>query len=61
MADNLFDGIRAVVQYRRKSDGVSWNTMAAFDLRSVADHYAEDCSKGDRPWEYRVVDVPEAN
>ena len=52
----LFDALRAVVQYRRK-DGGSWTTMAAFDAESVADKYAADCSEGDRPWEYRVVNI----
>lgn len=54
---DLFDGLEAVVQYRAK-DGAGWTTMAAFDLRSIAEKYAEDCGMGDRPWEYRVVDLP---
>ena len=65
--NDLFSGLTAIVQYRRKfvpglcDAGIAWHAMAAFDQRSVAERYADDCSKGDRPWEYRIVDVPEAN
>jgi len=56
----IFSGLVAVVQYRRKDDGIAWHTIAAFDQRGVAERYADNCGKGDMPWEYRVVDVPEA-
>ena len=55
-----FTGLKAVVQYRGKKDGVSplhWLAMAAFDSRDRADTYCADCASGDLPWEYRVVDV----
>lgn len=54
---NQFEGLTAIVRYRRKEDGVKWHNMAAFDVRSIADKYAADCSKADSPWEYEVVDV----
>lgn len=62
--NDLFSGLVAVVQYRRKyvpgrcDSGITWHAMAAFDQKSVAEKYADDCGKDDRPWEYRVVDVP---
>lgn len=54
----FFDGLVAVVQYRRK-DGVTWWAMAAFDSKDVADKYAAKCSDNDDdwPWEYRVVEL----
>jgi len=58
--NDLFAGLAAVVQYRRKADGITWHAMAAFDQRGVAEQYAANCSKGNLPWEYRVVDVPDA-
>jgi len=57
MGESIFDGLVAVVQYRRK-DGDEWKTMAAYDSREIADKYAEDCSGPTIPWEYRVLDVP---
>jgi len=57
--NDLFVGLVAVVQYRRKDDGIKWHAMAAFDSRSIADKYAISCSDEERPWEYRVVDVKE--
>lgn len=57
--NEIFNGLKAVVQYRRKDEGIQWRTMAAFDSRTMADKYVADCSRdGDRPWEYRAVDVP---
>ena len=61
LAEHIFDGLVAVVQYRRRdegSDGYRWFTMAAFDLRTIAERYCDDCRKQNRPWEYRVKDVP---
>lgn len=59
--DDLFDGLVAIVQYRRKRGGDCWHSMAAYDSRSMADQYCADCSKGEPPWEYQVIDVPERN
>jgi hypothetical protein len=57
--EKVFNGLVAVVQYRRKA-GAYWRTMAAFDIRSIADSYAANCAKGRRrPWEYRVLEVTE--
>ena len=55
---DLFSGLVAVVQYRRKDNG-TWTTMAAYDSKRIADQYAEECSGTTRPWEYRVVEVPD--
>ena len=55
----LFDGLVAVVQYRGK-DGLrpyEWRTMAAFDVKSLAESYAKGCVEGHRAWQYRVVEV----
>ena len=58
----IFDGLRAVVQYRRKPQhehgdygGVAWEAMAAFDVPDLAVKYAAECSGDVRPWEYRTV------
>ena len=57
MTDNaLFNGLEAVVQYRRRG-ATAWITMAAFDFKSVANDYAVACSAPSRPWEYRVVSI----
>lgn len=54
----MFEGLVAVVRYRRKDDGIRWHTMAAFDSKSIADKYAAECSSDDRPWEYDAINVP---
>lgn len=54
---NPFDGLTAIVRYRRK-DGGPWHNMAAFDLLSIAEKYAADCSGKNMPWEYEAVEVP---
>jgi len=58
---NEFDDLKAVVQYRRKNDDTGyygqWSTMAAFDIKEIAEKYAAKCSKNDPLWEYRVIDV----
>ena len=54
---DLLDGLKAVVRYRRKDGGDDWHTMAAFDVRSIAEGYAADCSTELSPWEYQVVDI----
>ena len=57
--NNPFDGLKAIVQYRRKPERGydDWHNMAAFDSRGMAENYANDCSVGHSPWEYRVIDV----
>lgn len=61
MSNDIFSGLTAVVQYRRSGSSVDWCTMAAFDLRIIAEKYAADRGQEDRPfngpWEYRIVDV----
>lgn len=62
--DTPFAGLVAVVQYRRAPESGEfdpWHNMAAFDSRGAADSYADLCAAGDRPWEYRVVDVPDTS
>lgn len=55
-AASPFDGLRYVVQYRRKDDGTTWCAMAAFDEKIAADNYVAECGgEGNRPWEYRVL------
>lgn len=56
-----FAALPFIVEYRRK-DGVlgSWRPMAAYDVESIAQKYAEDCSGETRPWEYRVRPQPDA-
>jgi hypothetical protein len=58
--DNIFDGLKFVMQYRRRDDGVAWRAMAAFDVEGAAEHYFAKHSSPDGPWEYRLFDV-EAN
>lgn len=62
--DDLLAGLEAVVQYRRKPEREHdlWKTMAAFDLRGLADDYHDkQRTDAEWPWEYRVVDVPESD
>lgn len=54
----LLDGLTAVVQYRQKDGMDTWKSMAAFDIESMAEKYAKDCSGDNIPWEYRVVTIP---
>jgi hypothetical protein len=54
-----FNGLEAIVQYRLKDQDGSydpWHNMAAFDVKDVAENYANKMSK-DSPWEYRVIDA----
>ena len=57
---NVYYGLKALVQYRRKDEAV-WSNMAAFDSLSMAEKYAKDCycSGEERPWVYRAVEVPD--
>ena len=57
--NSQFDGLTAIVQYRRKPEEGSddWHNMAAFDSRDVADRYAEDCAKNSSVWDYQVIDA----
>lgn len=54
---NLFKGLTTVVQYKRKNDAGNWVTMAAFDIKGVAETYAKDCSSDNSPWDYRAVEI----
>lgn len=51
-----FEGLTALVQYRRKDDGVTWHNMAAFDFFGPAERY-RDKQDPEAPWEYRAVDL----
>ena len=57
--DKLLSGLKAVVQYRRKEEGIAWMTMAAFDSESMAEKYAKECTGENRPWEYQAVILPD--
>jgi hypothetical protein len=59
MENGLLDGLKAIVQYRRKEYGHSWITMAAFDNETVAEDYVERCEEGNPPWEYRRLLIEE--
>lgn len=52
-----FDGLKFLIQYRRKDDGVRWNNMAAFDVRGPAETYFEKQGGHGIPWEYQLVDL----
>jgi hypothetical protein len=56
-----FKGLEAIVQYRLKDHDEQydpWHNMAAFDVKDVAENYANKMSK-DSPWKYRVIDAVE--
>lgn len=56
--DKLLEGLRFVVQYRRKDQTESfdpWHTMAAFDCGGPANTYFEKQSSD--TWEYRLVEI----
>ena len=52
------DGLRYVVQYRKKADGIKWLPMAAFDVVGAAESYYEkQRGEDDWPWEYRLIEI----
>jgi hypothetical protein len=55
---NRFDGLKAIVQYRRaKCADDPWINMAAFDMLFIADEYAEKLQRKNDNWEYRVISI----
>jgi hypothetical protein len=53
-----FDGLKFLIQYRRRDDGVRWYNMAAFDVAGPAEKYfAQQSNDDDWPWEYRLIDL----
>jgi len=50
--------MRAIVEYARKDGQQSWIPMAAFDSVNIANKYAADCMGENRPWIYRVTELP---
>lgn len=60
MDEDIFEGLVAVVQYRRFDQTENfdpWHTMAAFDQPGPAERYRDQCADGNTVWEYRVVEV----
>ena len=53
-----FEGLKYLIQYRR-TDGLRWHNMAAFDVIGAAERYFENNTKGSEewPWEYQMVDL----
>lgn len=51
-----FEGLTALVQYRRKDVGFAWRNMAAFDSFGIAERYRDNMD-AEAPWEYRAVDL----
>jgi hypothetical protein len=53
-----FSGLKFLIQYRRRDDGVRWHNMAAFDVMGPAEKYfAQQRRDEDWPWEYQMVDL----
>jgi hypothetical protein len=53
-----FDGLKFLIQYRRKDDGVRWHNMAGFDVVGPAEKYfAQQSRDEDWPWEYSLLDL----
>lgn len=54
----MLDELTHVVQARRKEGDcdLGWHTIAAFNVKIVAEHYARDCSVF-QSYEYRVVPI----
>jgi hypothetical protein len=56
--NDLFDGLKFLIQYRRKDDGVRWHNMAAFDGVLAAGRFFKAQDADDAcPWEYRLKDI----
>ena len=56
----LMDGLKGIVQYRRKDGCHGWIPMAAYDTEHMAQRYAFKCGLGNSaswPWAYRAVDL----
>lgn len=58
--EEKFTGLKFLIQYRLKDDGVRWHNMAAFDGALAAEGYfKQQCSDEYWPWEYQLVDLEE--
>lgn len=56
--NGTFYGLKFLIQYRRKDDGVRWHNMAAFDVGGPAEKYFNEQSRDeDWPWEYQLVNL----
>lgn len=53
----MLEELTSAVQYRRTEGEFDrgWHTLAAFDVRKIAEKYRDDCARDG--FEYRVVDV----
>jgi hypothetical protein len=55
-----FDGLKFLIQYRRKDDGVRWHNMAAFDGELAAKRFfGQQDTDESCPWEYSLYDIEE--
>lgn len=54
---NKYEGLTHIVQVYC---GHWWRNIAAFDNKTIADRYAEDCIRNGLPVGYRVIEVVEA-
>jgi hypothetical protein len=53
-----FAGLKFLIQYRRKDDGVRWHNMAGFDVQGPAEKYLKQQSLDEGwPWEYSLLDL----
>lgn len=54
-----FEGLKFVIQYRRRDFGHGWKNMAAFDVEGPATKYLTDLSKDNDgcPWVYRMLEL----
>lgn len=54
----VFDGLKFLIQYRRKDDGIHWHNMAAFDGVLAAERFFRQQDTDEAcPWEYQLVDL----
>lgn len=51
--------LRWIVQVRTGVPAQFWESMAAFNVDSVAKRYADDCAKSNPSNRYRVLELPE--
>lgn len=58
--DTTFAGLKFLIQYRDKENGIHWHNMAAYDVVLAAERYFEKLKLSESenlPWEYRLVDL----
>lgn len=61
MSEDQFDGLKFLIQYRRKDDGIRWHNMAAFDGVLAAERFFNQQDKTEEClWEYRLVDLEQS-